>query len=91
MGKVRRYKKKLAALAATGTGETDKTGEQPGNVDCLELAVELMNLNKDDDKVSVCSVKKSLKSTGESLKLKKDTKRYLKHAMLIKSMLFLFF
>lgn len=91
MGKVRRYKKKLAK-AATGTGENDETGEQPGNVDYLELAEELLSIKKDDDKISVCSVMKSLKSnSGESLKLKKDSKRYLKHAILLKSMLFLFF
>lgn len=90
MGKVRRYKKKLAKAVA-GTVESGETGEQSGYVDYLELAEELMSLKKDDDKISVCSIMKSLKSNsaGESLKLKKDSKRYLKHAFLLKSMLYL--
>jgi len=85
MGKVRRYKKKLAKASEGTTNE-----EQPQQTNYLELAEELMQMKKDDDKMSVCSVMKSVKSCGggESLKLKKDAKRYLKHAFLIKSLLF---
>lgn len=82
MGKVRRYKKKLAKVASgtNDAGENEQT-------DYLELAEELLSLRKDDDKMSVCSVMKSVKSSGgsESLKLKKEAKRYLKHAFLLKS------
>lgn len=86
MGKVRRYKKKLAK-AAEGT-TNDGNGSEQTNY--LSLAEELMKIKKDDDKMSVCSVMKSVKSCGggESLKLKKDAKRCLKHAFLIKSLLF---
>jgi hypothetical protein len=86
MGKVRRYKKKLAK-AAEGT-TNDGNGNEQTNY--LSLAEELMKMKKDDDKMSVCSVMKSVKSCsgGESLKLKKDAKRCLKHAFLIKSLLF---
>jgi len=86
MGKVRRYKKKLAK-AAEGT-TNDGSGNEQTNY--LSLAEELMKIKKDDDKMSVCSVMKSVKSCGggESLKLKKDAKRCLKHAFLIKSLLF---
>lgn len=86
MGKVRRYKKKLAKAAA-GTDDNGESEEQSQQTNYLELAEELLNLKKDDDKMSVCSVMKSVKSSGggESLKLKKDAKRYLKHAFLLKS------
>lgn len=88
MGKLRRYKKKLAKAAGAVKDDAVKNQEQLGNVDYLELAEELMSLKKDDDKMSVNSVVKSLKSNraGESLTLKKDSKRYLKHAFLLKSM-----
>lgn len=88
MGKVRRYKKKLAK-AASGTNNDGENKEESQHTDYLELAEELLNLKKDDDKMSVCSVMKSVKSSGggESLKLKKDAKRYLRHAFLLKSML----
>lgn len=84
MGKVRRYKKKLAK-AAEGT-TNDGSGSEQTNY--LSLAEELMKIKKDDDKMSVCSVIKSVKSCGggESLKLKKDAKRCLKHAFLIKKL-----
>ncbi|CAH1709382.1 uncharacterized protein LOC114126254 [Aphis gossypii] len=84
MGKVRRYKKKLAK-AAEGT-TNDGNGSEQTNY--LSLAEELMKIKKDDDKMSVCSVMKSVKSCGggESLKLKKDAKRCLKHAFLIKKL-----
>lgn len=88
MGKVRRYKKKLAKAAEGMT--TDGAGnEEPQKTNYLELAEELMKMKKDDDKMSISSVMKSVKSCsgGESLKLKKDAKRYLKHAFLIKSLL----
>jgi len=90
MGKVRRYKKKLAKAADGTTNRGNE--EQPQQTNYLELAEELMRMKKDDDKMSVCSVMKSVKSCGggESLKLKKDAKRYLKHAFLIKSLLFKF-
>lgn len=91
MGKVRRYKKKLAKAAAetNGSGERDEHSQQ---TDYLELAEDLLNLRKDDDKMSVCSVMKSAKSLygGDPLNLKKDSKRYLKHAFLLKSRLILF-
>lgn len=88
MGKVRRYKKKLAKAAAGTNVEGMEKEEQ--QTDYLELAEELLSLRKDDDKMSVCSIMKSVKSSGggESLKLKKDAKRYLKHAFLLKSLLF---
>lgn len=88
MGKVRRYKKKLAKVAA-GTNDTAGQEEQPQQTDYLELAEELLSLKKDDDKMSVCSVMKSIKSSGggESIKLKKNAKRCLKHAFLLKSRL----
>ncbi|XP_025196754.1 uncharacterized protein LOC112595674 [Melanaphis sacchari] len=84
MGKVRRYKKKLAK-AAEGTTNRESGNEQ---TNYLLLAEELMKMKKDDDKMSVCSVMKSVKSCGggESLKLKKDAKRCLKHAFLIKKL-----
>lgn len=88
MGKVRRYKKKLSKAAAVtetngGGGEPE---ERPQPVDYMALAEELMELKKNDDKMSVCSVMKSVKSGGdESLKLKKDAKRFLKRAFLLKS------
>lgn len=92
MGKMRRYKKKLArAAAGRNDGGDGETREQPQQTtDYMELAEELLNLKRDggnDDKMSVCSVMKSVKSSGgdESLKLKKDAKRYLKHAFLLKS------
>lgn len=86
MGKIRRYKRKLAK-AASGTVDDEQKEEQSRQTDYLELAEELLNLKKDNDKMSVCSVMKSIKSSGgdESLKLKKDAKRYLKHAFLLKS------
>lgn len=89
MGKVRRYKKKLARAAAGTNNEGGENEEQSQQTDYLELAEELLSLKKDDDKMSVCSVMKSVKSSGggESLKLKKDAKRYLKHAFLLKSLL----
>lgn len=88
MGKVRRYKKKLSKASAASTNDNGKPEEQSLPVDYLALAEELMNLNKNDDKMSVCSVMKSVKSSGgdESLKLKKDAKRFLKRAFLLKSM-----
>lgn len=75
------------AKAATGTDDNGDSVEQSQQTNYLELAEELLNLKKDDDKMSVCSVMKSVKSSGggESLKLKKDAKRYLKHAFLLKS------
>uniref|UniRef100_A0A2S2PGJ7 Uncharacterized protein n=1 Tax=Schizaphis graminum TaxID=13262 RepID=A0A2S2PGJ7_SCHGA len=84
MGKVRRYKKKLAK-AAEGTTNDINESEQ---TNYLSLAEELMKMKKDDDKMTVCSVMKSVKSCGggESLKLKKDAKRCLKHAFLIKKL-----
>jgi len=87
MGKVRRYKKKLAK--ATLTNDDCIQEEQTQQTDYLELAEELLNLRKDDDKMSISSVMKSVKSSGgnDSLKLKKDAKRYLKHAFLLKSLL----
>lgn len=91
MGKVRRYKKKLAKAAAetNDSGERDEHSQQ---TDYLKLAEGLLDLRKDDDKMSVCSVMKSVKSlyNGDSLNLKKDSKRYLKHAFLLKSSLMLF-
>nr|BAH71382.1 ACYPI004975 [Acyrthosiphon pisum] len=88
MGKVRRYKKKLAKAAEGTTNVSGGNVEQPEQTNYLELAEELMRMKKDDDKMSVCSVMKSVKSCGggESLKLKKDAKRYLKHAFLIKKL-----
>lgn len=88
MGKVRRYKKKLAK-AASETNNDGENKEKSQQTDYLELAEELLSLKKDDDKMSVCSVMKSIKTSGggESLKLKKDAKRYLRHAFLLKSML----
>lgn len=88
MGKVRRYKKKLAKAAEGTTNDGCGNEEQPQQTNYLELAEELMKMKKDDDKMSVCSVMKSVKSCdgGESLKLKKDAKRYLKHAFLIKKL-----
>jgi len=84
MGKVRRYKKKLAKATLTNDGCIQE--EQTQQTDYLELAEELLNLRKDDDKMSISSVMKSVKSSGgnDSLKLKKDAKRYLKHAFLLK-------
>lgn len=91
MGKVRRYKKKLAKAAAAGTkrdsGELVEHSQRTS--DYLELAEELLSLRKDDDKISVCSVVKGVKSISgdDQFKLKKDSKRYLKHAFLLKSRL----
>lgn len=88
MGKVRRYKKKLAKANADPNDGGEQGAEKSQQTDYLELAEELLSLKKnDDDKMSVCSVMKSVKSSGggESLKLKKDAKRYLKHAFLLKS------
>jgi len=90
MGKVRRYKKKLAkAAVASGTNanDGDETVEQPQQTDYMDLAEQLLSFEKDDDKMSACSIMKSVKSVGgdESLKFKKDAKRYLKHAFLLKS------
>ncbi|XP_022171120.1 uncharacterized protein LOC111034288 [Myzus persicae] len=88
MGKVRRYKKKLAKAAEGSTNVDGGNEEQSQQTNYLELAEELMQMKRDDDKMSVCSVMKSVKSCGggESLKLKKDAKRYLKHAFLIKKL-----
>ncbi|XP_050422547.1 uncharacterized protein LOC126834565 [Adelges cooleyi] len=89
MGKVRRYKKKLAKVAlAEEKQHQQQQIQQPEKTDYMQLAEELLRLKKDDDKMSVCSVMKSIKSSGgeESLKLKKDAKRYLKHAFLMKKL-----
>lgn len=77
------------ARVAAGTNDAASQEEQPQQTDYLELAEELLNLKKDDDKMSVCSVMKSVKSSGggESFKLKKNAKRCLKHAFLLKSRL----
>jgi hypothetical protein len=87
MGKVRRYKKKLAKANADQNDGGEQVTKQSQQTDYLELAEELLSLKKNDDKMSVCSVMKSVKSSGggESLKLKKDAKRFLKHAFLLKS------
>lgn len=92
MGKMRRYKRKLAKAAAETNGDSGAKEEQSQQTNYLELAEELLSMRKDDDKMSVCSVIKSVKSSsgGESLKLKKDAKRYLKHAFLLKSLLLFF-
>lgn len=88
MGKTRRYKKKLARAAAAGTNDGGWTDEQqPRQTNYMELADELLSLKGDDGTTSVRSVMKSVKSGdgGESLKLKKEAKLFLKHALLLKS------
>ncbi|XP_050541655.1 uncharacterized protein LOC126905715 [Daktulosphaira vitifoliae] len=82
MGKVRRYKKKIAKVNLA----EEKITQVTEKTDYMQLAEELLRMKKDNDKMSVCSVMKSVKSSNgeECLKLKKDAKRYLKHAFLLK-------
>jgi len=63
MGKVRRYKKKLAKAAEGTTNISGGNEAQPEQTNYLELAEELMRMKK-DVKMSVFSVMKSVKSCG---------------------------
>jgi len=88
MGKTRRYKKKLARAVAAGADDGCGTDErQPRQTNYMELADELLSLKGDDGTTSVRSVMKSVKSGGggESIRLKKEAKLFLKHALLLKS------
>ncbi|VVC43568.1 Hypothetical protein CINCED_3A000304 [Cinara cedri] len=90
MGKVRRYKKKLAKTAAgpSGTAKNAEHQEKLEKTYYLDLAEDIMNLKGRGDKMSVSTVVKNLKyqSGEESFTLKKEHKRNLRHAFLIKKL-----